>query len=214
MMNEEIRAREERLRAILRQGDPAGGEAGLAQEEVRRVRRAVLAALPPFGEPRRRAFWMPAVAMTAAAALTLAIALGLWRAHTDPAGPARETGRQAVRVHVPPGPAPVLREAPEEGSPAPVAPSRESALPKAEAPRRPRSRGAVTPAAPPAAPPSLESARLASASEEGPEVPAVEPDSTLLPEEPAMRQVQFAAPGGTRVLWMLSTESVVDEFAE
>jgi hypothetical protein len=50
--------------------------------------------------------------------------------------------------------------------------------------------------------------RLASIPEAPPSAAPVEaPQPTV---ETPLRQVQFSAPGGTRVIWMLSTESVLD----
>ena len=66
------------LRSILRKGDPAAGDPGLTPEEVREMRRVVLATLP---EPRRRGWLVPA--MVGAAALILAIALILWRPESE-----------------------------------------------------------------------------------------------------------------------------------
>lgn len=199
-MNRKTRSgREERLRAVLRQGDPAGTEPGLAPEEVRRMRRAILAAPAETAEPRRGGFWLPALATAAAAALILALTLGLWRVHTHSAVRPLETGRQAVAV-----PEPAIPE--EMAAPPAAVPAPPTDHLPAQAPRRPRPRR-----------PALEPARLASAPEASP-IPDVEPDSFLAPDEPPaeppLRQVQLEAPGGTRVIWMLSTESVVENLAD
>jgi hypothetical protein len=61
---------DERLREILRQGDPAEGAGGLTPEEVRAMRRTVLTAAP---ESRRRL--VPALALAGAVAAAVLIAL-------------------------------------------------------------------------------------------------------------------------------------------
>jgi hypothetical protein len=66
------------LRSILRKGDPAAGEPGLTPEEVREMRRTVLAAVP---EPKRRGWLVPALA--GAAALIVAVALILWQPESE-----------------------------------------------------------------------------------------------------------------------------------
>jgi hypothetical protein len=63
---------DERLREILRQGDPAEGAGGLTPEEVRAMRRTVLTAAP---EPRRRLLPVLALAGGMAAAGLIALAL-------------------------------------------------------------------------------------------------------------------------------------------
>lgn len=66
----------EKLREILRRGDPAAGDPGLSPEEIQRMRRVVLAAVP---EPRRRGWLVPVMATAAALVLAVALALILWR---------------------------------------------------------------------------------------------------------------------------------------
>jgi hypothetical protein len=72
----------DRLREVLRQGDPAAQEPALTDHEFHAMRRAVLTAPP---EPRRQVGWFPLLATGAAAllALALAVALGPW--HRPPA---------------------------------------------------------------------------------------------------------------------------------
>lgn len=185
--------KDELLRALLRQGDPAGDDPGLTREEAGRMRRAILTAAP---EPRRRPVWLPVVAIggvAAVTALTLAVPLGLWRARTDL--PVHETVRRADAVPTPPA----LTSSPVPAPPPSLA---VSDSPEAAPAARPRSRhtrraatsGPVRLASFPAPPPVPEPA---------PPSPAEEN------EEPA-RQIQFSTPGGTRVIWVLSHEAVVE----
>ncbi len=101
----------DRLRHILRQGDPAANEPGLTPEEVHAMRRAVLTAAP---EPRRQRAWLPLVATGAAALLTLALAVafGLWYRPQAPGSP--------VQAPVQVGAVPTPTAAPAVTAPAPV----------------------------------------------------------------------------------------------
>ncbi|MFL6195342.1 MAG: hypothetical protein ACJ75H_14290 [Thermoanaerobaculia bacterium] len=75
--------RDERLRHILREGDPAAGDPGLTLEEAREMRRAVLNAVP---ERRRRL--LPVFAWAGAALVAVAVlvaALLLQRPEAAPA---------------------------------------------------------------------------------------------------------------------------------
>jgi hypothetical protein len=72
-MNDETR--DERLRRMLREGDPANAEGGLTREESHQMRRTVLTAIP---EPRRRFALSPALAGAAMAALVAILAILLW----------------------------------------------------------------------------------------------------------------------------------------
>lgn len=73
----------DRLRQVLRQGDPAAQEPGLSDHEVHAMRRAVLTAT---AEPRRRLAWFPLIA-TGTAALALAVAFGPWHRAPAPSSP-------------------------------------------------------------------------------------------------------------------------------
>ena len=75
---------DEKLREILKRGDPAAGEPGMTPEEVREMRRTVLSAVP---EPRKRGWLVPVMA-GAAALVVVVIALTLWKP---------EPPKQAVR---------------------------------------------------------------------------------------------------------------------
>jgi len=161
------------LRFILRKGDPAAGEPGLAPEEVEAMRRTVLSAAP---EPRRRGWLVPAMAGAAALILAAFIALSLWQPESKvaenvrppavrpplpPAGEGRGEGSVVVEKKTPPLPSP----APQEREPAP----------RKEVVR-----------------PEPEPVVLAQA--EPPVVPAAPASST---------QIQFSTPGGTRIIWVL-----------
>lgn len=93
-----------RLRQALRQGDPAAHEPGLAADEARAMRRAMLAAAPA---PRRRAVWVPLAAAGVAAllAVILAVAFGPWHRPTVPGSPVRMAAVPTPAA-APPVPAP------------------------------------------------------------------------------------------------------------
>ena len=176
MKNEFDDDRDARLRALFRDGDPSTGD-GLAPAEVRALRRAMLNA----AEDGPRRAWLPAAALTAAAAgIAAAIVL-------SPAPPRVAT----------PSPAP-----PASAAPAP--PSRVSAEPAApEAPAPARSarttRGAVQAQAPSPEPPPLLDEPL-----------SFLPTQPVLADaapEPRPLHIEFATPGGTRIIWMLAAES-------
>jgi cytoskeletal protein RodZ len=63
---------DEKIRQILREGDPFAGEAGLTPEEVREMRRTALTAIPERRERRLRL--LPALALAGAAAVAVLIA--------------------------------------------------------------------------------------------------------------------------------------------
>ncbi len=170
--------RNERLGETLRQGDPASGETGLAPVEIQAMRRAVLSAVSEtVPEPRRSFRLAPAFAAGAVAVLSLVVALSLWRMH----GP--EPGRPvspAVPAPAVPSPVPSPVQSPDVvaviSPPPPVHTVR----------RRERTRVKEMRAVPPAVP--------------SPD-PETEPEEATVP----MRQVQFSAPGGTRIIWLLPT---------
>lgn len=95
-----MKDRNERLRDLLREGDPAAGDPGLSPEEVQGMRRTVLSAVP---EPRRRGWLVPALAT--AAALILAAVLVLWR--TAPGTPPEPGPVMAAPVTPAPVPEPI-----------------------------------------------------------------------------------------------------------
>lgn len=179
--------RDERLHAALHRGDPAAGEPDLAPEEVRAMRRAVLTALDAVTEPRRAFRLVPAFALTAAVALAFVLGLAIWRSlGQDPTPPApRVADRPTAPAPTPPAPeAPVVPEPPVRIATA----SPEPAL----QPVRPRRTHRTVHRSVPVSP-------IPSA----PDRPVEEVDT----EEPLTRQVQLTAPGGTRIIWMLTEES-------
>ena len=179
--------RDERLQAALHRGDPAAGNPELALEEVRAMRRAVLTALDAVTEPRRAVRLIPAFALTAAVVLAFVLGLAVWRSlGQDPAPPApRVADRPAAPVPRPQAPeAPVVPEPPVRIATASPEPALQPVRPR-------RTHRAVHRSAPIFPIPSA------------PDRPVEEVDT----EELLTRQVQLTAPGGTRIIWMLTEES-------
>lgn len=120
---------EEKLREILKRGDPAAGEPGMTQEEVREMRRVVLSAVP---EPRKRGWLAPVLA--GGAALVLVALIVLWpsppeelavRPPLPRAGEGRGEGPAVVtEKKTPPRPSP----APQEREPPPAPPEKEKVV--------------------------------------------------------------------------------------
>jgi len=180
-MNEMNEKTTSELRRILLKGDPAAGDSGLHPEEVRAMRRAVLTAAP---EPRRRFLPVPVAAGLIVALGLVALTVLWWRPVELPA-PAREPERIAV-VTAPPVSEPV---APAVAPPVPEPVPEKTAEPMvARKPVRPRQ-----PLVRPAPAPS----------------PEPEPPIVLAQAEPETRQVQFSTPGGTRIIWVLSSENAL-----
>jgi hypothetical protein len=177
-MNGETRqaARDERLRSLLREADPAADEAKLTPEETQAMRRAVLTAVP---ETRRRWLAVPALVGTAMLALTVAVTLMTWpdpeMPTVPPTVPPTESRQVATAAPAPPR-APVIKAAPVERAPA-------------KKPARKRKASPVHSAPEPAA-------TLASSGE---------PD----PEAARDVQIQFATPGGTRIIWVLTSDKTL-----
>lgn len=101
---------DERLRQILRQGDPAGKDGGLTLDEAHAMRRAALAAIP---ERKRRL--VPVFALAGAVATAALIAVLLLRPEPvkAPAPPPRIAAAPAP-------PAPPIAQAPAEPPPRPA----------------------------------------------------------------------------------------------
>jgi len=184
--------RDERLREILRAADPADGETGLTAEEVRAMRRTVLTAAP---EPRWRFLPFPLLAGAAlAAALAAIVVLMMWP-RTQTTMPPQ--GMSKVAVAPRPGMNARATESVPSGttgisetSTSVVPPGTIDASPAASAPgeRRPNGKAARRPR----------------------QTFAREPDRlAAVEEEPRTRQVQFATPGGTRVIWILTTDKAL-----
>ena len=107
---------DERLRQILRQGDPAGTDGGLTLDEARALRRTVLTAI---SERKRRL--LPVLALAGALATAVLIAVLLLKPERAPAPP---------RVVAVPAPsAPPIAQIPVQPTPQPQ-PSQERAEPK------------------------------------------------------------------------------------
>jgi hypothetical protein len=105
---------DERLRQILRQGDPAGTDGGLTLDEARALRRTVLTAIP---ERERRL--LPVLALAGALATAVLIAVLLLKPERAPAPP------RVVAVSAPS--APPIAQIPVQPTPQP---SQERAEPK------------------------------------------------------------------------------------
>jgi len=165
----------ERLREVLRRGDPGSGEGGLTAEEAQAMRRTVLSAVPE----RRKRFRLAPVFFTAAAAvLSCVVGLSLWWAHDQPGQPV-PSARPAAPA---PQAAPQIQPHSKPPEVAVIAPQEQ---PRPMRSMRPRN-SMKHPSAPDR---SVEEVR----SEE--------------PRETTTRQVQFSAPGGTRIIWMLTESS-------
>jgi hypothetical protein len=168
--------RDERLRRLLREADPAADDPGLTIEEAREMRRTVLTAVP---EPRRRWLAVPALAGAAVAALAVALALAMWQGQESPTVPPKAPNRIAAVPRTEPVPAapaepqtPAVRATPER--------------PPAEAPKPPRRRPPRRKRSGHRAPVSTPMAAAVVASE--------------------THQIQFATPGGTRIIWVLTSD--------
>lgn len=185
--------RNEKLREILRQGDPAAGEPGLSAEELQAMRRTVLNAVPE----RRRFALIPALATGAAVALAVLLAVVLWRGEEQGTRPPEV--KVAVRPAPPVQPAappvtPGPPAAPEPQPPAEPEPAQEPVRKRQAAPR-------VAPPPPPVLPEPEPLTELASVSEPSQPEPAL--------EEPRGRHVEFSTPGGTRVIWVLTEDETL-----
>jgi hypothetical protein len=169
--------RDERLRGLLREADPAAGEPGLPPEEVQAMRRAVLTSIP---EPRRR--WVPIAALAGSALAALILALTLLSPDAErPAAPPRPPARVAEKPRS--APVPVLPPAPE---------------PVVQEPENPRETPTQRKR------PAPESAPVVLA-DTAPALPPEEPEveATIAAET---RQIQFSTPGGTRIIWVLTSD--------
>jgi hypothetical protein len=168
---------DERLRQRLREGDPANGENGLHPDEIHAMRRAVLAAAP---EPRRRL--LPALALAGAAAAAILIAVFALRPalRPDPVQPPAPPRIAAV-----PARPPAAVPAPRTLQPSPI---------RTEPPAREKKKEK----------PLQRRRHLRTAPQEVPTLAALESAGNP-PEEPGIRQIQFSTPGGTRIIWTLTS---------
>lgn len=174
------KTRDEQLRRLLRQADPADGETELTTEERREMRRAVLTAAP---EPRRRFALSPALAGAAVAVLAAIVVLVLW---PDQEHPASQPSRQPTRLAAAPSHPPAPRALPAtEPSPSTHQPAVQRKVSGAAHEKR-----------------SVRKHRAAP--------PPPETTTTMMAEvEPRTRQIQFSTPGGTRVLWILTSDKAL-----
>jgi len=176
------KTRDERLRRLLRQADPGDGETGLTGEERREMRRTVLTADP---EPRRRYFPSPALAGAAVAALAAIVVFALW---PDREQPAAKPSRQPTRL--------VSTELKR-----PPAPSRPPAIEPSPAISRPAVQRRVS---------RVAGEKRAVRRHRRSAQPAAETTTAMMAEvEPRTRQIQFSTPGGTRVLWILTSDKAL-----
>ncbi|HET9211471.1 MAG TPA: hypothetical protein VFR03_13770 [Thermoanaerobaculia bacterium] len=106
---------DERLRQILRRGDPAGGDGGLTPDEARAMRRAVVTAVP---ERKRRL--LPVLALAGTMATAVLIAMVLLR--PEPASPPERPRIAATPVR----PAPPAAQIPVQPAPRPLQQEEES----------------------------------------------------------------------------------------
>src|SRR5258705_542536 len=85
----------DRLREVLKLGDPMAQEPGLTADEFHAMRRAVLTATP---EPRHQVAWLPVVATGSALLLALALAVALGPRHrpSAPGTPAQSPVQMAA----------------------------------------------------------------------------------------------------------------------
>ena len=167
------KTRDERLRRLLREADPADGETGLTTEEVRAMRRTVLTAIPD----RIRRF-VPSPVLAGAVVAALAAILLLWLGGDHAPVSPREPARVATTAP-PPRPAPVPKAAAEPAPSTDVAVAERTSSGTA---REKRSREKRRPA---------------------PEMLA------KMEEQPRARQIQFSTPGGTRVIWILTSDKAL-----
>lgn len=170
--------RDERLRRLLREvdpADPAVTDPGLTLNEVREMRRTVLSAVP---ERRRRLFPVFATAGAVLVAALILIAVLLPR-------PASEK---------PPVPPWIAVLPPKAAVPPPPPPEEPRVTEKAQEKKTPvrRKRRAPRPPVVQPAPVEPEATAVIAAAE-----PVTEP-----------QQIQFSTPGGTRIIWLLSPGDV------
>ena len=181
-------SRDDRLRALLRDADPAAGAPPLPPADLAHIRQAASAAL---AAPARSLGWRPFAWAATAAVVLLALGFAI-------------AGRQE-RV----APAPqVAAAAPVQSSPRPVAGASSAAMPAvpaaaaatlaAEAAPR-ATRHPSRPASGRATAPLVGRQRLAAS----PSAAAAATVATVTTAPP--RQIQLTTPGGTRIVWVLES---------
>ncbi|HEX6898470.1 MAG TPA: hypothetical protein VF789_02110 [Thermoanaerobaculia bacterium] len=134
------------------------------------------AVLTSIPEPRRS--WIPIAALAGSVLAALILALTLLSPDAEgPAAPPRQPARIAEKPKAAPAPVPVPPPAPEPAVQEPEKPRETRALRK-----KPKPEPEVTP-------------------EPAPILP--EAETTIAAET---RQIQFSTPGGTRIIWVLSSD--------
>jgi hypothetical protein len=181
--------RDETLRRLLREMDGAADDPGLTREESREMRRTVLNAIP---EDRRRAFLAPALAGAAVVALAVVASLTLWPGSPPQTAPPRQ---QIERVAV--SSRPDMNARATDGAPSGT-----------NLERVPAGTTAGSPAA--SAPGAGNAVRVRHARSTPPDRVASSPLAPLAEEtsspEVETHQVQFSTPGGTRIIWVLTSD--------
>ena len=135
---------DERIRQLLREGDPFAGEPGLRPEEAREMRRTVLNAIPD--QRARRFRLLPALALAGAAAVAVLIAVLALRPDSGRTPKPAPPRIAAVPAPVPPPSAPAARPTPQEEETPKVQPRHRRRPP---APRAPRTGEALASLEPP-----------------------------------------------------------------
>ena len=191
--------RDEALRRLLRDADPARDAAELPAVDVARLRRSVLR--PTARETRRPL--APLAWAAALAAVVLALAIGLALSRTPP--PPEASPNRLHASASPPGIAPPRRPANDHlSSTTATAPT----LPRAGDASRPRlaaSSGSARIHHRRSQPVSR--ARQQIASPPSTAMPAEEVVATQTAPEQPPYQLQLTAPGGTRIVWLLTNPS-------
>ena len=198
-----MKARDERLRQLLRDADPARTAPELGADEVARLRRAVVGGVEHATFP----WWArPGFAFALAAAVAIVVlGLALWRFETprEPVPSDRRTAASPAtplprdRNAVQPVPDRVASARPSARQPAgtrrgvPATPAIGRDTARRPSPSRRPTQSPPQPVAPPAASTPTETVAAA--------VPASEPQQPY--------QLQLTAPGGTRIVWLLTSPS-------
>jgi hypothetical protein len=178
-MKDEIR--DERLRRMLREADPSEDDAGLTMEEVRDMRRSVLRAIP---ETRRRWVFSPVLAGVVMAALFAIAVLMLWpRSESTPPTPPAPPRIAVKRTDTDVKRTDMKHTDVKRTEVRPSGDVSAGAVAAGLRARRP------TTAAPGGSP--------------GEQIAVANEPETL------SRQIQFDTPGGTRVIWILTSNNAL-----
>jgi hypothetical protein len=186
MKNERRKAADERLRRLLRRGDPAGDGAVPSPVDVARMRRTILAAASEAPRPR-----VPALVPVGAAALL--VALAFWVLKSGSARDARPL------LHEAPQPATIAATPDRHPStPGPPAGSASPARPgepvsAASGPDVPALHASATPAPSDPAPGA-------------PQSPPAQPPALAASLEPGPRSIRFVTSNGTQIIWTLDPQ--------